>query len=125
MMNAKDEKMLAIASRADLDTLFATIGHFDAQHQLGVAPKDKTSLIDRGKAWFDNHRKDIASAICQDQLLKDRILNPEPGESDKRDLILLVTDVLATVVSPIPIFYLAALVLKIGVRAICDDNSVR
>jgi hypothetical protein len=119
-----NDKLLNAALNADIDTLYASIGYFySLKEQLGVAPPGGRLLcIERGKTWIHEKGNDLRNIICNDVNIRRYYLE---GNTDKerRDAILLLSDLIISICGGVPAINVAALLLKIGLQEWCNAGD--
>jgi hypothetical protein len=123
MTSSNDEKLLDIALKADIETLYAVVGQIASKNRLGASPTDKQSMIESGRRWIKDKHNDLRGLVCNNPQITDMFLSRDRKVSDTRDLVLLVSDLIVSVCSGIPAIYIAALIVKIGLREWCDGET--
>jgi hypothetical protein len=122
MANLNSDALLDIALKADVETLYAAIGQAASRSRLDVAPKDKQSLIEVGRKWLNNKHNELQKLVCNSPEVTQLFLSNDPRMTDARDLVLLVADLIVSACSGIPVNYVAALIVKLGLREWCKED---
>jgi len=118
-----DDKTLQAALDADVDTLFASIGYIDTTTTMGIAPSDKQSLIALGHSWFESKRDQIRNILCTNKQLHELFFTKDEQKLDIKECVLLISDLIVSLSGGIPVIYISVLIIKIGLREICNDAS--
>lgn len=108
MPDANSDKDLLRLAEHDL---YEMIGDELAGHP--VFPLTRDELIERGRAWYRAHLDQIRSVVCPhaETLTED---------SDVQSALIAVTDLLAGAILHVTPVRVAALVIKAGVRKLCE-----
>jgi hypothetical protein len=124
-MSLKQEQLISNAMIADIDTLLATIGYHISNAELGVAPNDKQTLIEKGRLWLQNHTTELQEQICSNTKVQSLLRVGDDENNDVHELIIVVIDIIAAIYVGVPAVSVAVLLVKIGLRRWCNVNSIR
>lgn len=111
--------MSSLLSQSDLEQndLLYQIGLAVTGKTLAAQPdEEKDIYISAGKAWFDKNMEKFRVALCGSEKLKSALNQ----ESDEKNLIIAISDVLASIVIGVPPVMVASLIIKIGVNKFCS-----
>jgi hypothetical protein len=111
MPESVDIETVAAMSEAEL---FAAIGA-DLTGRAAL-PASQQELRERGKAWFKNNVQKLSAAVCP-------YAQKLAEETDTQKAIVAIADLIASVTIHIAPFKVAALIVKAGVRKLCDGES--
>lgn len=102
--------------------MYASIGFFDSSKgQLGVAPRDRQSLIELGKAWILDKESALRTLICNDVNIQEQVFLNQFNK-DKVEAILLIADLIVSICGGVPAIYVATLLIKIGLKDWCNGS---
>jgi hypothetical protein len=121
-MTEYENSLVDIAIKADIKTLYAVIGSSVSKNQLGVSPSDKEALVNAGMSWVKDKQNELKTLVCADPNIRKLFLSNNLKIADTRDAILIVTDLIITICQGIPAVYVAALIVKIGLREWCNGS---
>jgi hypothetical protein len=117
-----NDKSLDTALNSDIDTLYASIGYFCISNkQLGMAPPGRPFCLELGKAWIHDKGNDLRDTICNDSNIR-RYFQENESEKDRKDAVLLIADLIVAICGGIPAVYVAALIVKIGLKEWCNAS---
>ena len=118
-----DASMAEKALQSDIEILYAAVGHALSRQTLGVAPGDRQSLIAGGEEWIKSKMTDFCALICSDASVSTLILKPTANVSENIATVCTLADVIIGVCGGIPAVYVSTLLLKIGLRELCQANQ--
>jgi hypothetical protein len=104
-----------------IDELYAIIGNsLESEGKYVSAPKkNKTKLADKARKWLFYMRKDLSSAVCSNDKIKDLMLNKK---SDRLlTLVTAIADAISSLVLPAPPFVVGILLIKEGIYSPCPE----
>ena len=117
---AADPALVRKALESDVDVLYATIGYALSKQALGVAPPDRRTLVETGKAWIAANAGKLRDIVCKDETLKRVVLKPTPDVADNITAVTTVADFIIAVSHGLPVICVATILLKIGLREFCE-----
>lgn len=119
-MSDYSEKQIELALKSDEENLYATIGYFEAENNLGISLPNKKELIENGKKWFLNNERKLKDSICSNSVLSKKLLDFDAGVSDEITILLLISDIIVSKFAGIPAIYIGALIIKKGINKWCN-----
>ncbi|MBE9070696.1 hypothetical protein IQ260_29065 [Leptolyngbya cf. ectocarpi LEGE 11479] len=123
MVSPEQERMLANVLKSDIETLYASIGYFEEQKKIGVAPSDRKKLTDLGKQWVNDRKDKIRDLICTNNKINALYNSNSEDDKDKIEAILLIADLIVAICSGIPAIYVSTLIIKIGLKELCNEQQ--
>ena len=111
MPNTNIEKDILQLAEADL---YEMIGDEVAGRQ--VFPLTREELIERGRAWWRAHLDQIRSVVCPHA--RELI-----AETDSWSALIAIADLLAGIIFHVAPVKVAALVVKAGIRKLCENDK--
>lgn len=104
----------------DEEQLYAAIPLYMAEYRGTLFSPQRQ--VETGKEVFRSMQDSLRQVLCEDWRLCDKIDRPQ--WDDSITLVAAIGDVIAThIVGSIPPFVIAALLVKIGLRAFCKCNG--
>ena len=73
-------------------------------------------LMDTGKAWFDKQYRELQKVICKNSKI---LMFFESGDHTKRDLFLVLVDVISSLNFAVPIGTIAMIIARRGLKEFC------
>ena len=97
------------------DDLFESLGkHLTARQAF---PLTKLQMVERGKQWFTAKLALFRTNICP------KVPQILTQDSDEKTVILSIADIIANAVIGAPPIMVAALIVKIGVKNLCQGST--
>jgi hypothetical protein len=99
------------------DELFESLGkHLTARQAF---PLSKSQMVERGKQWFTAKLVLFRTHICP------KVPQILAQDSDEKTVILSIADIIANSVIGVPPLMVAALIVKIGVKTLCQESPMQ
>ena len=118
-----NEKALDVLMEAELEELYAAIGHYESVDRFGATPPDKAKLIEIGKNWIESNSEKFRAKICPSDVAQEILSSSETTAQDIKNLIPVVADLIISLSGGVPATYVATLLLRIGLRKWCEQNE--
>lgn len=114
------EDIISRLLEKDLDELYIDIG----RELYGSAsfPPQLNQLGQVARVWLQAKRVEIARAVCPNKTIQMLISN-RPTTQDQLVLVTAVADLIASLVIGVSPVTVAVLLVKEGLKTLCDDNQ--
>jgi hypothetical protein len=106
------ERMLQTAMKADIETLFASIGFFVDRARVALVPPDRQQLREAGKAWLADRKGDLKERLRQDPVTWALLSSAESDVLDVMETARRIVDLILPVCGEIPATHVAVLLVK-------------
>lgn len=98
------------------EELYEILGNDLIKGQKQAFPLTQSQIIDRGKKWFNAKVELLRKSVCPYQ-------KTIATESDEKKALVQVADLVAKLTLGVSPFAIAALLLKIGLKHLCEDQQ--
>ncbi len=118
MDNSRIEQLELILSH-NQDQIYSALGYNLEKDTLELSPKPMSELLKIGKEWVNSQWENIKMKICSNKQIQSKFTDLDNGLTDAVTVGLLIGDIFLTQYGKMPSLYIAALVIKIGLKNIC------
>lgn len=100
------------------EELFRSLGLFLVEAS-GADSMDDEDFVKKGRKWLTYELPEIRKIICNGKISKHL-----QSQEDMTQLLISVADVLAALFTGVALITISALVVKIGLKKICNSTSL-